>query len=129
MLPWSTFELWAIWIHGLFGKKCLLDDAKRMLKIEAVPVKTRRPLLSGAWSTKKIEFKINELEFTSMEVTLRKSSTVERYWFIACCLVFIFVEGTALARAIAWVVIGENWNSFFSQYLSPPKYSNGYQWI
>ena len=49
-----------------------------MLKIEAVPVKTRRPLLSGAWSTKKIEFKINELEFTRMEVTLRKSIALWR---------------------------------------------------
>jgi len=29
-----------------------VDDAKRMLKIDAVPVKTRRPLLRGAWSRK-----------------------------------------------------------------------------
>ena len=62
-----TFELLAIWIHGLFGKKCLVDDAKRMLKIDAVPVKTRRPLLRGAWSRKK-SFKSNELEFTCKEI-------------------------------------------------------------
>ena len=32
-----------------------MDDAKRMLNKEAVPVNTRRLLLSGAWSKKQFQ--------------------------------------------------------------------------
>ena len=45
-----TFEFLTTWIHWVLGKKCLVDDDKRMLNKEAVPVNTRRPLLRGAWS-------------------------------------------------------------------------------
>ena len=48
-----TFELCTIWIHGLLENKCLVEDANKMLKNEAVPVKTKRPLLNGAWSKRK----------------------------------------------------------------------------
>ena len=35
-----------------FGRKFFVDDEKRMLISDAVPVNARRPLLIGAWSEK-----------------------------------------------------------------------------
>ena len=40
------------WDHVKFGRKFFVDDEKRMLISDAVPVKARRPLLIGAWSEK-----------------------------------------------------------------------------
>lgn len=40
------------WDHVKFGRRFFVDDEKRMLISDAVPVKARRPLLIGAWSEK-----------------------------------------------------------------------------
>ena len=44
-----------------------MDDAKRMLINDAVPVNTRRPLLSGAWSINKMQHKVRNSEYQLKE--------------------------------------------------------------
>ena len=46
----------------MLGSKVLVDDEKRMFMRDAVPVNTRRPLLSGAWSGKARKITITHLE-------------------------------------------------------------------
>ena len=58
----TTFEFLMIWIHVMLGSKVLVDDEKRMFMRDAVPVNTRRPLLSGAWSGKARKITITHLE-------------------------------------------------------------------